>query len=214
MLDMRPEEMIGPDPVGEGPRSPERPTRAQAEQAVRTLIRWAGDDPDREGLRDTPARVVKAYGEWFAGYGQDPAQVLSRTFDETGGYRDVVLLRDITLTSICEHHMAPIRGVAHVAYLPGERIVGLSKLARLVEVFGRRLQVQERLTVQIARALDACLRPRGVAVMIEAAHDCMSSRGVRQHGGRMVTRELTGAFEADPWRSEIMSLFAAGGTAP
>lgn len=187
------------------------PSAAEAEQAVRTLIRWAGDDPGREGLRDTPARVVKAYAEWFAGYSQDPGAILARTFGETGGYSDMVVLRDITLTSTCEHHMAPIRGVAHVAYLPGERIVGLSKLARLVDLFGRRLQVQERLTAEIAQALERHLQPRGVAVVIEASHDCMSSRGVRQHGGVMVTRSLTGAFEADPWRGEVLGLLGGKG---
>lgn len=206
MLDVHPKDMAAAQLTA----GSDRPSAAEAEQAVRTLIRWAGDDPGREGLRDTPARVVKAYAEWFAGYGQDAGAVLARTFGETGGYSDVVLLRDIALTSTCEHHMAPIRGVAHVAYLPGERIVGLSKLARLVELFGRRLQVQERLTVEIAQALNRHLKPRGVAVAIEATHDCMSSRGVRQHGGVMVTRSLTGMFETDPWRGEVLDLLGGG----
>lgn len=207
MLDVHLEEMA----AARFAAGSDQPTAAEAEQAVRTLIRWAGDDPGREGLRDTPARVVKAYAEWFAGYSQDPGAILARTFGETGGYSDVVVLRDITLTSTCEHHMAPIRGVAHVAYLPGERIVGLSKLARLVDLFGRRLQVQERLTAEIARALDRHLKPRGVAVMIEASHDCMSSRGVRQHEGIMVTRSLTGVFETDPWRGEVLGLLGGRG---
>jgi GTP cyclohydrolase I len=172
------------------------------------LIRWAGDDPDREGLLDTPARVARAYEEWFCGYGQDPAALLGRTFGETGGYAEMVLLKDIPVNSVCEHHMAPIRGVAHVAYLPGERVVGISKLARLVEAYSRRLQIQEKLTAQIAETLEASLKPRGVAVAISAEHGCMASRGVYKPGVAMVTRRLTGAFEADPLRREFLA--AAG----
>jgi GTP cyclohydrolase I len=181
------------------------PSRAEAEQAVRTLIRWAGDDPAREGLRGTPARVVRAYEEWFAGYAQEPEALLARTFDEAGGYQDMVLLKDIPVISFCEHHMAAIRGVAHVAYLPGDRVVGISKLARLVEAFSRRLQIQERLTADIAATLQRTLKPRGVGVVIQATHDCMSSRGVGAAGVAMVTKRLIGAFEADPIRSDFLS---------
>jgi len=184
------------------------PTRAEAEAAVRTLIRWAGDDPRREGLRDTPARVAKAYREWFAGYGEDPLAILERTFEETGGYADMVLLKDIPVTSFCEHHMAAIRGVAHVAYLPSSRVVGISKLARLVRALSRRLQIQERLTAEIAGALETALRPRGVAVAVVATHDCMASRGVGAPGVGMVTKHLAGAFDSGPLRAEFLS--AAG----
>lgn len=184
------------------------PTRAEAEAAVRTLIRWAGDDPRREGLLDTPARVARAYEEWFAGYGEDPLQILERTFEEVGGYGDMVLLRGIPVSSFCEHHMAAIRGVAHVAYLPADRVVGISKLARLVACYSRRLQIQERLTTEIAVALETALKPRGVAVAIRATHDCMASRGVNTPGVDMVTKHLTGAFEAGPMRDEFLS--AAG----
>ncbi len=183
-----------------------RPTRAQAEEAVRTLIRWAGDRPEREGLRQTPARVVRAYEEWFAGYGANPASILSRTFDEVGGYSDAVVLRDIAVESICEHHMAPIRGVAHIAYLPWRRVVGISKLARLVDAYARRLQIQERLTAEIAEALQAALAPRGVAVVLEASHECMSSRGVRKHGASLVTRAFRGAYVETEPRREVLAL--------
>ncbi|MCY7354177.1 MAG: GTP cyclohydrolase I [Lysobacter sp.] len=182
-----------------------RPSRQEAEAAVRTLIRWAGDEPSREDLLATPARVVRAYEEWFGGYRLDPEHILSRTFDEADGYDDIVLLRDIPLQSVCEHHMAAIRGTAHVAYLPGKRIVGISKLARLVDTYGRRLQIQERLAAQIADTLDRVLQPRGVAVVIQAAHECISSRGVSMHGVSMVTRRLLGQFEQDPWRREILA---------
>jgi GTP cyclohydrolase I len=184
------------------------PTRAEAGAAVRTLIRWAGDDPRREGLRDTPARVARAYEEWFSGYGEDPQELLERTFEEVGGYSDMVLLKDIPVASFCEHHMAAIRGVAHVAYLPSSRVVGISKLARLVEAHGRRLQIQERLTTEIAASLEAALQPRGVAVAIVATHDCMASRGVNTPGVGMVTKHLTGAFQSGPLRQEFLS--AAG----
>lgn len=171
-----------------------RPTRAEAEAAVRTLIRWAGDDPSREGLRQTPARVVRAYEEWFSGYAQEPQVILQRTFSEVAGYDEAVLLRDIPVESTCEHHMAPIRGRAHVAYLPRRRVVGISKLARLVEAYSRRLQIQERLTAEIADAIERSLQPLGVAVMIEASHECMSSRGVRTHGAALVTRAFRGLY--------------------
>lgn len=186
--------------------SPFRPSRAQAEEAVRTLIRWAGDEPEREGLLQTPARVVRAYEEWFAGYGQDPTTILNRTFDKVGGYEDEVILRDIPLESVCEHHIAPIRGVAHIAYLPALRVVGISKLARLVDVFAHRLQIQERLTAEIAVALDRVLEPRGVAVVIEATHDCVSSRGVRKHGAALVTRCYRGVYREPSPRRDVLAL--------
>src|ERR1700736_6972719 len=157
-----------------------RPSRAEAEEAVRTLLRWAGEEPEREGLDGTPARVVRAYEEWFAGYGEDPAELLRRTFEEAGGYDEIVLLRDIRFESHCEHHMAPIIGRAHIGYLPRTRVVGISKLARLVEVYGRRLQIQERMTAEIANTLDRILKPHGVAVVVEGVHACMTTRGVRQ----------------------------------
>ena len=187
------------------PESPP-PGRNEAEAAVRTLIRWAGDDPAREGLHDTPARVVRAYAEWFGGYALDPERILGRTF-ASAGYDDIVLLRDIPLQSVCEHHMAPIRGVAHVAYLPRERVVGISKLARLVDAYARRLQIQERLTAEIADTLQRVLQPRGVAVVVRAAHECIASRGIGMPGVAMVTRRLLGDFEHEPLRSEIMAMF-------
>lgn len=187
----------------EPPDTP-RPSRAEAEAAVRTLIRWAGDEPSREGLLATPARVVRAYEEWFAGYREDPSSLLSRTFGEVSGYDELVMLRDIPLQSTCEHHMAAIHGVVHIAYLPRERVVGISKLARLVEAFGRRLQIQERLTVEIADTLMRVLDPRGVAVVVQASHACMTSRGVRAHGVSMQTRRLLGEFAQAPRRAEIL----------
>ncbi|NJO34730.1 MAG: GTP cyclohydrolase I FolE [Rhodospirillales bacterium] len=174
-----------------------RPSRAEAESAVRTLIGWAGDDPDREGLKDTPRRVTDAFEEYFAGYRLDPADVLSKTFDEAGGYDDLVMLRDIRVESHCEHHLAPFLGAAHVAYLPNGRILGISKIARVVEIFAKRLQTQEALTAQIADAIEKALQPRGVAVLIEAEHQCMSTRGVRQPGVKTITTRFTGALEAD-----------------
>lgn len=181
------------------------PSRAQIEAAVRTLIAATGDDPMRPGLVDTPARVARAYGEWFEGYRVDPARLLERVFTEAEDYQETVLLRSIPLVSTCEHHLAPITGVAHVAYRPDGRVVGISKLSRLVDAFARRLQLQERLTNQIAAALDRCLRPRGVAVIVEASHACMSTRGVKQHGIAMVTRCWLGEFESDPeLRREMM----------
>jgi GTP cyclohydrolase I len=191
----------------------ERPSRDEAEQAVRTLIRWAGDDPAREGLVDTPDRVARAYQEWFAGYGEDPEDLLQRTFEEVGGYDEMVLLRDIRFTSHCEHHMAPIFGRAHVGYLPRNRVVGLSKLARLINVYGKRLQIQERMTVEIADALDRTLQPYGVALVIEGTHACMSTRGVNQHGATMVTSRMLGAFRDQPeTRQEFLSAIGFGAT--
>ena len=174
-----------------------RPTQQEAEAAVRTLLAWAGDDPRREGLLETPARVAKAYGEFFAGYGQDAKAVLSKTFKEVGGYDDIVLVRDIPFNSHCEHHMVPFIGKAHIAYLPHDGVVGLSKLARLVEVFARRLQTQENLTSQIIDAINEHLGPRGAAVMLEAEHMCMSMRGVRAHGASTITHRFTGVFAED-----------------
>ena len=185
--------------------APRRPNRAEIEQAIRTLIAATGDDPSREGVRDTPSRVAKAYREWFAGYRVDPKAFLSRVFDETEGYEETVLLRDIPLVSTCEHHMAPITGKAHVAYRPNGKVVGISKLSRLVDGYARRLQLQERLTNQIAHALDEALQPNGVAVVIEATHGCMSTRGVNQHGIAMVTKCWLGDFKRDDrLRRELM----------
>ena len=174
-----------------------RPTREEAEAAVRTLIRWTGDDPTREGLIDTPKRVVKSYEEFFAGYAEDPREILSRTFEEVEGYDEVIALTGIRFESHCEHHMVPIIGTAHVAYLPDRRVVGISKLARLVEVFAKRLQIQEKMTVQVADTLYEVLQPRGVAVVIEAAHECMTTRGVHKPGVVMVTSTMLGAFRED-----------------
>ena len=186
-----------------------RPSRAEAEEAVRTLIRWAGDDPSREGLADTPDRVARAYREWFAGYRDDPVELLGRTFEEVAGYDELVLLRDIRFVSHCEHHMAPIIGRAHVGYLPDRRVVGISKLARLVEAYAKRLQIQERMTAQIADALETALRPHGVAVVVEATHECMSTRGVHKQEIAMVTSRMRGAFRDDPARRREF-LSAAG----
>ena len=171
-----------------------KPTRAQAEAAVRTLIEWSGDDPDREGLLATPARVVSAYEEWFAGYAQDPRDYLKRTFEEVGGYDEIVLLRNIRFESHCEHHMAPVLGRVHVGYLPRDRVVGISKLARLVNVYAKRLQTQEKMTAEIAGCLEAVLNPHGVAVVVEAAHQCMTTRGVHKTGVTMVTSRMLGVF--------------------
>ncbi len=176
----------------------DRPSRKEAEAAVRTLLRWAGDDPGREGLRDTPARVARAYEEFFAGYATDPRAILARTFEEVEGYDEIVLLRNIRLESVCEHHMAPIIGRVHVAYLPAHRVVGISKLARVVEAYGKRLQIQEKLTAQIANVIAEVLEPRGVAVVIEAAHQCMTTRGVHKPGVTMTTSRMLGAFRDDP----------------
>lgn len=183
-----------------------QPTKAQAEAAVRTLLRWAGDDPDREGLIDTPDRVVRAYQEFFSGYDTDPEDMLARTFEETDGYEEMVLLRDVRFESHCEHHMVPIIGVAHVAYIPNGRVVGISKLARVVESFAKRLQIQERFTKQIAQTIFDVLQPKGVAVVIEAQHQCMTTRGVHKPDVAMVTSCMLGCFsEASTYRSEFMS---------
>jgi GTP cyclohydrolase I len=190
-----------------------RPTRKEAEAAVRTLLRWAGDDPAREGLRDTPARVARAYEEFFAGYREDPAALLARTFEEVEGYDEMIVLKDVRFESHCEHHMVPIIGRAHIAYLPRHRVVGISKLARLVDVYARRLQIQEKMTVQIADALQAVLQPKGVAVVIEASHQCMTTRGVHKPGVAMVTSRLLGAFRDDPTtRREFFALVGNGAT--
>jgi GTP cyclohydrolase I len=182
------------------------PSRAEAEAAVRTLIRFAGDDPSREGLSGTPERVVRAFAEWFSGYKEDPEALLRRTFEETNGYDEMVLLRDIPFESHCEHHLAPIIGRAHVAYLPRHRVVGISKLARLVELYAKRLQIQERMTVEIADTLGAVLDPRGVAVLLQAEHHCMTTRGVHKAGVSMVTSRMIGAFRDDPaTRREFLS---------
>jgi GTP cyclohydrolase IA len=188
-----------------------RPSREEAERAVRTLIRWAGDNPDREGLLGTPGRVARAYEEWFAGYEEDPEDLLQRLFEEVGGYDEIVLLRDIRFTSHCEHHMAPIFGRVHIGYLPRNRVVGLSKLARLVNVYARRLQIQERMTVEIADALERVLQPHGVGVVIEGMHACMSTRGVQQHDSVMVTSRLLGVFRERPeTRQEFLSAIGLG----
>jgi len=171
-----------------------KPSRAEAEAAVRTLIRWAGDDPDREGLLATPARVIAAYEEWYSGYGQNPRDYLQRTFEEVGGYDEIVLLRNIRFESHCEHHMAPVLGRVHVGYLPRNRVVGISKLARLVDVYAKRMQTQEKMTAEIAGCLEAVLKPFGVAVIVEAAHQCMTTRGVHKTDVTMVTSRMLGAF--------------------
>jgi GTP cyclohydrolase I len=187
--------------------SADRPSRAEAEAAVRVLLRWAGDDPRREGLRDTPARVIRAYEEFFRGYEQDPREILARTFSEVQGYDEMIVLKDIRFESYCEHHMVPIIGRAHVAYLPSKRVVGISKLARLVDAFAKRLQIQEKMTAQIADTLDEVLQPLGVGVILEAAHQCMSTRGVHKAGVSMVTSRMLGAFRDDPsTRREFLAI--------
>ncbi len=184
-----------------------RPTQAQAEDAIRTLIRWAGDNPGREGLKDTPKRVAKSYLEFFRGYAEDPVQLLERTFEEVEGYDEIVLLRDIRVESHCEHHMVPIIGRAHVAYLPRHRVVGISKLARVVDAYAHRLQIQEKLTAQIANTIHDVLQPFGTAVIIEAAHECMTTRGVHKTGVSMVTSRMLGAFRDDPTtRRELLAM--------
>jgi GTP cyclohydrolase I len=188
----------------------QRPSRAKAEEAVRTLLRWAGDDPEREGLRETPERVVRAYEDWFSGYKEDPQDYLARTFEEIDGYDDMVVLKDIRFESHCEHHLAPIIGKAHVAYLPDARVVGISKLARLVEVYAKRLQIQEKMTAQIANTLDEVLQLKGVAVVIEAAHQCMTTRGVHKPGVAMVTSRMLGAFRTDAsTRREFLAIIGS-----
>ncbi len=175
-----------------------KPSRDEAEAAVRTLLRWAGDDPDREGLVETPARVVRAYEEWFSGYDMDPAEYLAKTFEEVNGYDGMVVLRNVRFESHCEHHIAQIVGHVHIAYLPSRRVVGLSKLARLVEAHAKRLQIQEKMTADIANTLDRVLQPEGVGVVIEASHGCMSTRGIHKPGATMVTSRMIGAFRDNP----------------
>ncbi|MDE2447914.1 MAG: GTP cyclohydrolase I FolE [Gammaproteobacteria bacterium] len=187
-------------------------TREAAEEAVRVLLRWAGDDPAREGLRDTPERVVSAYREWFSGYGSDPADYLRRTFEEVGGYDEMVVLRDIAFESHCEHHMAPIIGRVHVGYLPTDKVVGISKLARVVGGYARRFQVQEKLTAQIAGCIDEVLRPRGVGVVVDAVHQCMTTRGVHKRGVSMITSRMTGTFREDArTRAEFLQFIGIHG---
>lgn len=204
---------LTPVPRPGAPTLADRPSRAEAEAAIRTLLRWAGDDPTREGLVDTPSRVARAYEEFFAGYEVDPVALLERTFEETDGYDEIVLLRDIRLESHCEHHMVPIIGRAHVAYLPHRRVVGISKLARVVEAYAKRLQIQEKLTAQIANTLQDVLQPKGVAVIIEAAHQCMTTRGIHKPGVTMVTSRMLGTFRDNPaTRRELMAMI--GNRAP
>jgi GTP cyclohydrolase I len=192
-----------------------RPSRKEAEAAVRTLLRWTGDDPDREGLVNTPERVVRAYEEWFAGYSVDPVDLLQRTFSETDGYDEMVVLRDIRFESYCEHHIAPIIGKVHIAYLPDRRVIGISKLARLVDVFARRLQIQEKMTAQIANTLRDVLIPKGVAVVIEAQHQCMTTRGVHKSGVSMVTSRMLGAFRDNAaTRREFLAMIGNPGAMP
>ena len=201
-----------PSLVAPAAEADRRPTREEAEEAVRVLLRWAGDDPKREGLLQTPERAVRAYEEWFAGYQADPVEILQRTFEEVEGYDEMVLLRDIPFESHCEHHLAPIIGQAHVAYLPDRRVVGISKLARVVEAYAKRLQIQEKMTVQIANAIDEVLCPLGVAVLVEGTHQCMTTRGVHKTGVTMTTSRMLGAFRSDPaTRQEFLSAIGRSG---
>lgn len=201
-----------PPPSTDLPSGRDRPSCSEAEDAVRTLIRWAGDDPAREGLLDTPRRVAKAYEEFFAGYDTDPADLLSRTFKEVEGYDEMVVLRDIRFESHCEHHMVPIIGKVHIGYLPVRRVVGISKLARVVDAFAKRLQIQEKLTAQIANAINDVLAPAGVGVVVESEHHCMTTRGIHKHGAAMVTSTMLGAFRADPkTRREFQSFLGMNG---
>ena len=190
----------------DNPRKMTAPDRTDAEEAVRTLLRWAGDDPEREGLLDTPARVARAFEEWFAGYQEDPMEFLERTFEEVEGYDEMVVLRDIRLESYCEHHLAPILGKIHIGYMPNKRVVGISKLARVADAYAKRLQIQEKLTAQIANCINEVLQPKGVAVVIEAEHQCMTTRGVHKHGVSMVTSTMLGAFrQGSDTRREFLS---------
>jgi GTP cyclohydrolase I len=189
--------LLGHLPQRRGAPATARPSRAEAEEAVRTLLRWAGDDPGREGLLGTPDRVVRSYEEFFAGYRTDPVEFLQRTFEEVDGYDEMVVLKNIRFESYCEHHMVPIIGKAHVAYLPKHRVVGISKLARVVEAYAKRLQIQEKMTAQIANTIDEVLQPQGVAVVVEGEHQCMTTRGVHKHGVSMVTSRMLGAFRSD-----------------
>jgi GTP cyclohydrolase IA len=191
-----------------------RPSQAEVEEAVRTLIRWAGDDPEREGLVGTPERIARAYREYFSGYDEDPVALLQRTFEAIDGYDEIVVLKDIRFESHCEHHLAPFIGKVHIAYLPNNRVVGISKLARLVDVYAKRLQIQEKMTSQIANTLDETLQPKGVAVVIEAAHQCMTTRGVHKPGVTMVTSRMLGAFRDDPSsRREVLAMIGTPGVA-
>lgn len=188
-----------------------RPARKDAEEAVRTLLRWAGDDPKREGLLGTPERVVRSYEEFFAGYETDPEELLKRTFEETEGYDEMIVLTDIALESYCEHHMVPILGKVHIGYIPKSRVVGISKLARVVDAFAKRLQIQEKLTAQIATTIDKVLQPKGVAVIVEAQHQCMTTRGVHKKDVAMKTSQMTGLFRRDPrTRKEFLDLVYSG----
>ena len=197
-------------PSHTGPGARRRPRRAEAEAAVRTLIEWAGDDPDREGLKGTPERVVRAYEEFFAGYAEDPFALLATTFEKTAAYDQMIVLRDIRLESHCEHHIVPILGKAHVGYLPAGRVVGIPNLARLVEVFAKRMQIQEALTSQIADAMQEVLKPRGVGVVVEAAHQCMTTRGIRKPGVSLVTSRMLGSFRDDPTtRREFLAMIGS-----
>lgn len=198
--------------MADQPNDTNRPTREEAEEAVRVLLRWAGDDPTREGLLDTPGRVTRAYKEYFAGYGIDPYALLNRTFSEVEGYDEMILLRDIRFESCCEHHMATIVGRAHVAYLPRSRVVGISKLARVVDAYARRLQIQEKMTAQIANTLNDVLQPQGVAVVVEATHQCMTCRGVHKPGTSLVTSRMLGAFRENPTtRREFLAILQRPG---
>ncbi|MBX9401103.1 GTP cyclohydrolase I FolE [Lysobacter sp. BMK333-48F3] len=191
--------------------TPDKPSREQAEAAVRTLLAWAGEDPRREGLLDTPKRVVEAYGDWFSGYTDDPREYLARTFEEVAGYDEMIVLRDIEFESHCEHHMAPIIGKAHVGYLPNGKVVGISKLARVVETYARRFQVQEKMTAQIAQSIQDVLQPLGVGVVVEAAHECMTTRGVHKRGVSMITSKMLGMFRDDArTRAEFLRFIDVG----
>jgi GTP cyclohydrolase I len=211
---------FGPPKTGRSPlviediptedKSLSRPTRQEAEDAVKTLLRWVGEDPDREGLKGTPGRVARAYEDWCSGYKEDPVDYLRRTFEEVDGYDEMIVLRDIQFESHCEHHMAPIIGKAHIGYLPDSKVVGISKLARVVETFARRLQVQESMTSQIAHCIHDVLRPKGVGVIVEGQHQCMTTRGIRKHGVTMITSQLLGQFRSDSrTRSEFLSIIGA-----
>lgn len=198
--------------MAEHPDTPPEVTREQAEDAVRTLLRWAGDDPDREGLQDTPKRVVKAYREWFSGYALDPDEYLARTFEEVEGYDEMIVLRDIEYESHCEHHMAPIIGRVHVGYLPRGKVVGISKLARVVDAYAKRFQVQEKMTAQIAGCIQRALAPHGVGVVVEGAHECMTTRGVHKRGVSMITSTMLGSFREDArTRAEFLRFIEASG---
>ena len=202
-MDLLDRAVAGASPAAEG----QRPTRDEAEAAVRTLLRWIGEDPKREGLVETPARVARAFEEWFAGYADDPEELLRRTFEETDGYDEMVVLRGVRFESFCEHHLAPIIGTAHIGYLPNRRVIGISKLARVVEAYAKRLQIQEKMTAQIANTIDQVLQPKGVAVVIDASHQCMTTRGVHKPGVSMVTSRMLGDFRSDPsTRREFLAI--------